>query len=288
MLSSLPEPQHGPAFRRPPRSLRQEYQEFILERIEEYKNILSREDLLRIGDDAVRELESIAQDQYLLTEVLLLEHVDRIIGRRLRLPSFQRWRQKHRALREAQRQPTHWGLEGQHPVVPWASRLECGDLAVVVGAAALPAALLIAAHEVEVLLLDEKLAAVEAAESRAVTEQLAARFAALVVHFGGWLPDVLPSLVVIDQAALAPARARERRALVADLQARTLPGGVHIVLPGAKGEGVIPLALEGLQDEYDGWQLQRRRRGKGAGGGFVAVKPPRAPRQLDTQANVSD
>jgi len=37
---------------------------------------------------------------------LLLEHVDRIIARRLRLPSFPRWRQKHRALRAAQRAPT--------------------------------------------------------------------------------------------------------------------------------------------------------------------------------------
>src|SRR5207245_1495569 len=80
-----------PPLRRPPPSPRQEYQEFLLERIEEYKNTVSREELLRIGDEAVRELEANAQDQYLLTEVLLLEHVDRLIARRLRLPSFQRW-----------------------------------------------------------------------------------------------------------------------------------------------------------------------------------------------------
>jgi len=124
MLSSLPHDSPGDALRRPPRSLKQEYQEFLLDRIEEYKNTVSREELLRIGDEAVRELEANAQDQYLLTEVLLLEHVDRLIARRLRLPSFQRWRQKHRALREAQRQPTHWGLDAEHPVVPWAPRLQ--------------------------------------------------------------------------------------------------------------------------------------------------------------------
>ncbi|MGH7336384.1 MAG: hypothetical protein ACREI7_02290, partial [Myxococcota bacterium] len=94
--------------RPPPRSLKQEYQEFILQRIEEYKNALPRQELLQIGDEAVRELQANAQDQYLLTEVLLLEHVDRIIARRLRLPSFPRWREKHRALRDAQREPTHW------------------------------------------------------------------------------------------------------------------------------------------------------------------------------------
>ena len=283
MLSSLPHESHGDALRRPPRSLKQEYQEFLLDRIEEYKNTVSREELLRIGDEAVRELEANAQDQYLLTEVLLLEHVDRLIARRLRLPSFQRWRQKHRALREAQRQPTHWGLDAEHPVVPWAPRLGPGDLALVIGASVLPAALLISAHDVGVLLLDQELAAVEGAESRAVTEQLAARFESLVVHFGSWLPDVLPSLVVIDPAALASARAKDRRAFLADLQARTRPGGVHIILPGPKGEAVIPLALKGLQAEYDGWQVQRHRRGKG--GGFTALKPAR---QADTRANVSE
>src|SRR5207302_129056 len=92
--------------RRAPRSLKQEYQEFILQRLEEYKNTVPRAELLKIGDEAVRELQTSAQDQYLLTEVLLLEHVDRIIARRLRLPSFPRWRQKHRALREAHLAPS--------------------------------------------------------------------------------------------------------------------------------------------------------------------------------------
>src|SRR6266699_1427072 len=137
--------------------------------IEEYKNALTREDLLEIGDEAVRELEESAAEQYLLTEVLLLEHVDRIIARRLRLPSFPRWRQTHRA-------PTHWGLESDGPLVNAVRRLEPGDLALVVGAAALPAALFIAAHDAEVFLVDHDLGSVEGAESRAVTEQLAGRF----------------------------------------------------------------------------------------------------------------
>src|SRR5207244_3708446 len=187
-MLSLSGEQRSRTARRPPRSLKQEYQEFLLQRIEEYKNALTREDLLEIGDEAVRELEESAAGQYLLTEVLLLEHVDRIIARRLRLPSFPRWRQKHRALRAAQRAPTHWGLEPDGPLVSAVRRLEPGDLAVVVGAAALPAALFIAAHDAEVLLVDHDLGAVEGAESRAVTEQLAGRFQALVVTFGSWFP----------------------------------------------------------------------------------------------------
>ena len=283
-LSASGSPAPAPTPRRPPRSLKQEYHEFILQRIEEYKNTLTREELLEIGDEAVRELEENAAGQYLLTEVLLLEHVDRIIARRLRLPSFPRWRQKHRALRAAQREPTHWGLDADGPLVTYARRLEPGDLAVVVGTGALPAGLFIAAYEAEVFLVDQELHAVEAAESRAVTEQLAGRFQALVINFGRWFPDVAPSLVVIDPAALAAARPKDRHALLYDLQARTRAGGVHIVLPQPATREVIPLAPESLETHYTGWQLTRRRRTR-RGAGFVAVKPPRP---LDTAANVSD
>jgi len=211
MLTSLPFERAGSTGIRParrlPRSLKQEYQEFILQRLEEYKNTVAREELLRIGDEAVRELQTSAQDQYLLTEVLLLEHVDRIIARRLRLPSFPRWKQKHRALREAQREPTHWGFDRAHPLVAWAERLEPGDLVVVLGAAALPEALYLAAHDAEVFLLDQDLGAVEAAEGRAVTEQLAGVFQALVINFGSWFPDLSPTLIAIAPACLAPLRA---------------------------------------------------------------------------------
>jgi hypothetical protein len=276
--------QRSRAVRRPPRSLKQEYQEFLLQRIEEYKNTLSREELLEIGDEAVRELEEHAAGQFLLTEVLLLEHVDRIIVRRLRLPSFPRWRQKHRALRAAQRAPTHWGLESDGPLVSCARRLEPGDVAVVIGGAALNAALFVAAHDAEVLLLDEDLGAIEAAENRAIGEQLAGRFQALVLHFGSWFPDVSPSLVVIDPAALGAARARDRSAVLAELKTRTRPGGVHVVLPVPSAREVIPLAPESLLAQYDGWQITRRRRSK-AGAGFTAGKPER---QADTAANVSE
>jgi hypothetical protein len=270
--------------RRVPRSLKQEYQEFILQRLEEYKNTLARADLLKIGDEAVRELQVSAQDQYLLTEVLLLEHVDRIIARRLRLPSFPRWRQKHRALREAQREPTHWGLDRGHPIAPWADRVEPGDVVVVLGATALGEALFLAAHDAEVFLLDQDLGAVEAAEGRAVTEQLAGAFQALVINFGSWFPDLSPSLVAIAPGCLAQLRSKQRASLIADLQVRTPTGGVHVVLPPAnENREVIPLAPEALQMLYRGWQVQRSRRSKRSG--FTAIKPPR---QVDTALNVSE
>lgn len=273
--------------RRVPSSLRQEYQEFILERIEEYKNTLGRRELLQIGDEAVRELEASARGQYLLTEVLLLEHVDRIIARRLKLPSFRRWAQKHRALRAAQREPTHWGLAPDGPLVAWTRRLEPGDGVVVIGAAALPAALFVAAHEADVLLVDQDLGTIEAAEQLAITEQLGARFEALVIQFGRWFPDVLPSLVILDPAALAQTTKAARRRLIRDLQALTRPRGVHVVLAAARGPDerqVLSLAVEGLLGEYKSWMVERRRRA-GSAAGFTAVKPER---QGDTAERVSE
>jgi hypothetical protein len=271
--------------RRPARSLRQEYEEFLFQRIEEYKNSLTRAELLEIGDEAVRELEIAAADQYLLTEVLLLEHVDRIIARRLRLPSFQRWSRTHRARRAAQREPTHWDLETGNPLVTWARRLEPGDAGVVIGAGALSAALFLAAHDTEVLLLDQDLAAVEAAEARAVSEQLAGRFHALVVRFGSWMPDVPVTVAVLHPATLARLDPDARQSLIGDLQTRTPPGGVHVILPIERSAdtGVIPIDQDALLDCYAGWQIERRPRGRR--GGFSAAKPSR---QSDTQANVSE
>ena len=277
-----------PPVHRAARSLKQEYQEFILHRLEEYKNTVPRAELLQIGDEAVRELHTSVHDQYLLTEVLLLEHVDRIIARRLRLPSFPRWRQKHRALREAQREPTHWGFDRAHPLVAWAARVEPGDVVVVLGAAALGEALFLAAHDADVFLLDQDLGAVEAAEGRAVTEQLGGgAFQALVINFGSWFPDLAPSLVVVAPACLAQLRAKQRASLIADLQVRTPSGGVHVVLPpAAETRGVIPLAPEALQTLYRGWQIQRGRRSKRSG--FTAIKPPRQHDTVPAVLNVSE
>ena len=289
MLRLSGEP-HSNTARRPPRSLKQEYHEFLLQRIEEYKNTLTREELLEIGDEAVRELEESAAGQYLLTEVLLLEHVDRIIARRLRLPSFPRWKQKHRALREAQREPTHWGFDRQHPIVPWAARLEPGDIVVVLGAAALAEALYLAAHDAEVFLLDQDLGAVEAAEGRAVAEQLGGgAFQALVINFGSWFPDLAPSLVAISPSSLSPLRAKQRASLIADLQVRTPSGGVHVVLPpDNEHREVIPLGPETLQTLYRGWQVQRGNGRRGKRSGFTAIKPPRQQDTAQPALNVSD
>lgn len=266
-----------------PRSLRREYHEFLAQRIEEYKDSLGRQEILALGDEAVRELDTAVGSQYVLTEVLVLEHVDRLIMKRLRLPSFPRWKRQHRALREGQRQPTHWGLEPDSLLVDFALRLEPGDRVAVIGASWLSAALFVAAHDAHVLLLDQDLGAVEAAEQRAVTEQLSSRFEALVLQFGGWFPDCLPTLAVVDPAAFALTPPAGRAAAVRDLQTRTPTGGVHLVVPPVHTPEVLPIAPDSLQRLYAEWQIVRRPHSQ-RGAGFAAIKPES---QNDTPRHVS-
>lgn len=270
----------GPGRARPSRSLRQQYQEFLLQRIEEYKDGLTREELLRIGDEAIGELEHSAADQYLLTEVLLLEHVDRIIMRRLKLPSYRRWRAKYVALREAQRQPTHWGLDPDTALVAHARRLPADASALVVGAARSDVALYLAAHDIRVVLIDQDLSTVERAENRAATEQLAAQLEAFVVSFGGWLPPCRPRLVVVEPRIFDGVPLRTVETLLFDLKTATPTGGTHVVLPEREQAG----AVERLQAHYPDWVIGRFARTSRRPSGFTATCPP-CPNDTD---DVSD
>src|SRR6188472_142311 len=133
--------------RRSPYSDKQHYQEYILQRVEGYKNSIGRDELLRLGDEAAAELQAAAEGQFVLTEVLMLESVDRLIMKRLSLRPYSHWRRQFIKLRVAQRTPTHWGLEPTSPLARLLPRLEAGDVSLVVGSGAEPAAYLLAAHD---------------------------------------------------------------------------------------------------------------------------------------------
>lgn len=258
--------------RRRTQSLRQEYEQFILQRIEQYKEQLSRAQLLGLGDEAVRELEVGPEGQLVLTEVLMLDHVDRIIKRRLRLPTFRRWREKHLSMRRAQRQPTHWGLASDTPLSEIVPLLEESDLTLVVGTQAASVGFLVAAHDVNVLLIDQDLAGIEAAESHAAAEALGRRFQALVISLGGWFPDVSPTLVVMDPNVIATLDDTTGARVIKLLQEQTVPGGAHVMLglpPASGGDLISP---DRWQHHYGGWRTERSKRA-GRSSWFLARRP---------------
>src|SRR3954470_4666142 len=111
-LVSVP---HKRMTQRPTRSLRHEYELYVEEEIENYKESVPRSVLLSIGDDAVSSLTREAQ--LTLTELLVWEEVDKIIFRRLRLPSYQTWRRRQLKMLEQLRRPEHWGLRADDALV---------------------------------------------------------------------------------------------------------------------------------------------------------------------------
>lgn len=75
-----------------PKSLKQEYDTYVEEEIENYKDSLPRSALLKIGDEAVAAMRE--QAQFILTELVVWEEVDKIIKKRLRIPSYNTWRRR--------------------------------------------------------------------------------------------------------------------------------------------------------------------------------------------------
>jgi len=246
---------------RPPPSLKQQYQEYLLQRIEGFKNSLARDELLALGDEAAHELQSGAAGQFVLTEILMLETVDRLIQKRLRLPSYPKWRKQYLALRQAQRQPVHWGIDSASAVALILPRIEPGDNVVVVGTGAQQAACLLAAHDAEVTFVDEDLAAVEQIESRMAGESLGGQFMAYVAALGEWLPPFTRELdlAVIDAGTLGGLTHARRAALLLELRNLTRPGGVHVVMPG---DGVAPEAYISHYPDWDRETMGAVRRGK--------------------------
>jgi hypothetical protein len=259
--------------RRPIRSLRQQYDLYIMDRIEHYKNTISREELLRQADEAMVDLRG--EEQFLLTEVLAQTAVDEFIKKRLGIRSFDSWRKSYPKRRAAQRDPTHWGLDATHLAATLAPRLEPDDPVLVVGSGAEASAYLLAAHDGVVTFLDRDVGVVERAEHRIALESLSSSFEAVCVQFGKWLPCVSDDfvLVIVDAGTLASMSPGERRILLAELQRMTAPGGLHALVPDAAGTG-----SEGLAGHYAAWQREavptagRRVRGAAARGALF-MKP---------------
>lgn len=92
--SHLCRPGTGPNVDRmtaPPSTPRQLYQAWIEDQIEEYKAALTRDELMDLADQAVKELFDSPDGQYPLTEILLRDAVDALLFERLRLPDYRQW-----------------------------------------------------------------------------------------------------------------------------------------------------------------------------------------------------
>ena len=251
-----------------------------MRRIENYKNQLSRSELLTLGEEATAELHGSDDDdgQLVLTEVLLADMVDRLIIKRLGLKPFSRWRKQFLKLRTAQREPNHWGVDRSHPAAVLLPRIEPGDQVLAIGAAAESSVYLLLAHDAVVTFVAGDLGCIERVETKVGTEALGTEFAAFVTQLGEWLPPFnLPiDLVIIDAGALAELSFGLRRALIQQVQVLTAPGGIHAIIPGENS-----VAPEGYLSHYPDWsrlvERPQDRRRAGVSHGVMVTRPEALP-----------
>jgi hypothetical protein len=250
---------------RPSRSLKHEYALYLEREIENYKESVPRSVLLSIGDDAVRALAD--QQQFALTELLLCDEVDKIIFKRLRLPSYATWRKRRLKLLGELRRPEHWGLSADDAVVRTAQTVAADARVLVAGAGVETPTLYLAANGCDVTAL-AKADAVQRVMDAAEEVGLGERVHASTVALDSWMPEAPLTAVIYTPAAFSGLSAGERARVIQVLQSATADGGVHLVQTIAAGKRT-PVSMEELRRRYEGWDVTVE---EGAANTFLARK----------------
>lgn len=223
--------------------------------IEEYKNSMKREALLRLADEAVRAMAD--NPQTALTELLLGDEVDRLIARRLKLPSFRTWKQRALKRAEALCRPEHWGLAPDAAVVRMVPAVDDAVVANVLvaggGERQHGPALFLAAQGFAVTTLDTDYDAVERVMHAAEAHGLESNVRGFVGLLEQWAPDVRFQAVVCAPHAVLELAADARHRVLDALQDATVDGGVHL-FEGA-GDDDLPFLPESLRASYAGWSV---------------------------------
>jgi len=234
------------------RSLRYEYELYIEQEIENYKESIPRSAILAIGDEAAAKIA--AEQQLALTEMLLVEEVDRIIFKRLRLPKYETWRRKRQRLHDEMRRPEHWGMTADHVLVrtinsATAERGAPGH--VLVAGEAERSALFLAANGCDVTAIEPEESAIERVMQAAVQAGLGERLHPVAMELTGWTPDLTLQAVICSHSALDRLSPGDRARVIQVLQSATADGGVHLLETIAAGSA----ALEELRARYAGWAI---------------------------------
>lgn len=250
-----------------PRSLRAEYQQYVEREIEDYKNSVSTAFLHSIATEAARTLDEGAQLG--MREVMLADEVDRIIAKRLRLPSYETWRKRRLKNATELRRPEHWGLRPDTPLAQAIPTHPSAAQVLVAGPRVEGSALYLAANGCEVTAVESEVAVVNrvlrAAQDAGLTEKLRGFVADLV----SFTPDGPLAAVVCTPAAFAGLATHEIEQVIQLLQRATLDGGVHLIETLVAGQQV--LSEDELRSRYAGWEIKLVPE-PGASKTFVATK----------------
>jgi hypothetical protein len=234
-----------------PRSLKHDYDLYVENEIEAYKDSISRTALLKIGDEAVASLNS--QTQFTMSELLLCDEVDRIIRKRLRIPAYVTWRKaevKRRKELEEFKRPEHWGVRPDSALAREVN-LPADSRVLVAGPTGAGAALYLAAQGCAVTAISSSDGDVPLKPEEAA--MLTGRVEKIPGSLTDWSPEEPLSAVVCTPAAFAGLTAAQRAKVIEVLQSATRDGGVHLVDTIIAGRNEPTLSE--LKKSYKGWTI---------------------------------
>src|SRR3984893_103075 len=190
-----------------PRSLKHEYELYVENEIENYKESVSRSAILKIGDEAAAALRS--GEQFAMDELLLWAEVDPIIRKPIRIPAYKPGGRKRMKMLEEYRRPEHWGIQ---PDGVLAREIHPPAESKVLGAGGDNdrAALYLVAHGCDVTAVDREVNSLERVMNAAHEAGLEDRIQGYVADLGDWSPDVPLGALVCTSAAFSGLSAEER------------------------------------------------------------------------------
>lgn len=236
---------------RGPTSLKHEYSLYVDREIEAYKESVSREHLCGIADFAQNTLEG--ELQLGMRDVLLAAEVDRIIAKRLKIPTFETWRRRRVRNASEPKRPEFWGLRSDTPLAHAINSASLHSRVVVSGARIQGSALYLAANGCQVTAIEPEQEVVERVLSAAHDAGLQARVRGLTAELREWRPDGPLAAVICTPAAFAGLSEIERERVIAVLQSATADGGVHLVETIVAGQEAI--SEDELRARYSGWDI---------------------------------
>lgn len=238
-----------------PRSLRHEYEIYLEDEIEAYKESVPRSALLALGDEAVAALRTMSQAA--LSELVLCEEVDRIIGRHLKLPTYRTWRRRYMKRLAELRQPERWGFAAEATLVRELIASREGEHVLVAGVDGEDAVMFSAALGCVVTTVGHEPEAVGRTLAAAEASGLGRRVRACVGDLDAWMPDAGLRVVLCSTGALSRVGEDARADVIDALQRATLPGGTHFVRAprgtSPAPAGVHPAWVRELEPQYVGW-----------------------------------
>ena len=234
------------------RSLKNEYELYLEHEVETFKYSVPRSALLALGDEAVAALG--AEQQTTLTEMVLWEEVDRIIARRLKLPSYATWRRRRLRRLADLRRPERWGLAPDGALTR-ALRDAVGEHVLFAdgGTGVDDATLFSAALGCNVTALTLEPTELDRMFAAADEAGVGSQVRGCVCPLGGWAPDVPLRAVVCAADVFDALRDEERAVAVAELQRATPLGGVHLLR--GRPDATASVTFDEWRSWYDGWAV---------------------------------